>query len=43
MTEEKILNEIDKHREDYITFLRELIATESYNPPGNEKNVIEQI
>jgi len=39
MTEEKILNEIDKHREDYITFLRELITTESYNPPGNEKNV----
>ncbi len=39
MTEELIINEIDKNKEEYINFLRELIQTDSYNPPGNEKNV----
>ncbi len=39
MNEELIINEIDKNREDYINFLRELVQTDSYNPPGNEKNV----
>ncbi|MFX1409060.1 MAG: M20 family metallopeptidase [Promethearchaeota archaeon] len=39
MSEELILTEIDKNKEDYIDFFRELIKAESYNPPGNEKNV----
>ncbi|MFX0138663.1 MAG: M20 family metallopeptidase [Candidatus Hodarchaeota archaeon] len=39
MSEELILNEINKNTEEYIDFLRELVQTESYNPPGNEKNV----
>ena len=39
MSEELILNDIDENKEEYITFLRELIIAESYNPPGNEKNV----
>lgn len=37
--EELILNEIENNREEYIEFLKELIQTESVNPPGNEKNV----
>ncbi|MFX0081272.1 MAG: M20 family metallopeptidase [Candidatus Hodarchaeota archaeon] len=39
MGEELIFNEIEKNREEYVEFLRDLIQTESYNPPGNEKNV----
>lgn len=39
MEKDLILNEIDKNREEYIEFLKDLIQTESYNPPGNEKNV----
>ncbi|MEE9379028.1 MAG: M20 family metallopeptidase [Candidatus Lokiarchaeia archaeon] len=39
MNEEQILNEIESASEEYIEFLRELIQSESYNPPGNEKNV----
>ncbi|GAI61315.1 unnamed protein product, partial [marine sediment metagenome] len=39
MGEELILNEIENNREEYIEFLKELIQTESVNPPGNEKNV----
>ncbi len=39
MNEELIINEIDENREEYINFLRELVQTDSYNPPGNEKNV----
>ncbi len=39
MTEDLIVNEIEKNKEVYINFLRELIQTDSYNPPGNEKNV----
>lgn len=39
MSEEQILNEIESNKEEYIEFLRELVQTESYNPPGNEKNV----
>lgn len=39
MSEELILNEIEANTEEYIEFLQELIQTESYNPPGNEKNV----
>ncbi|MFX0106451.1 MAG: M20 family metallopeptidase [Candidatus Hodarchaeota archaeon] len=39
MSEELILNEIDMNTDEYIEFLRELIQTESFNPPGDEKNV----
>ncbi|MFX1355521.1 MAG: M20 family metallopeptidase [Promethearchaeota archaeon] len=39
MAIELILNEIEKNKVEYINFLRELVQTESYNPPGNEKNV----
>ncbi len=39
MSEKEIINEIETKQEEYIEFLRELIQTESYNPPGNEKNV----
>ncbi|NVM35828.1 MAG: M20 family metallopeptidase [Candidatus Lokiarchaeota archaeon] len=39
MSEEQILDEIESNKEEYIEFLRGLIQTESYNPPGNEKNV----
>ena len=43
MSDEQILNEIESNKEEYIEFLRELIQTESYNPPGNEKNVAQKI
>ena len=39
MSEELILKEIENNKEEYVEFFRELIKTESYNPPGNEKNV----
>ena len=39
MSEELLLNEIEKNKDEYIEFLRDLIKAESYNPPGNEKNV----
>jgi succinyl-diaminopimelate desuccinylase len=39
MVEDQILNEIEQNQEEYITFLQDLIKAESYNPPGNEKNV----
>jgi succinyl-diaminopimelate desuccinylase len=39
MSEELILKEIEANREKYVDFFRELIKAESYNPPGNEKNV----
>jgi len=39
MEKDFIIDEIEKNREEYIEFLRDLIQTESYNPPGNEKNV----
>ena len=43
MSEEQILNEIENNKEEYIEFLRDLIQTESYNPPGNEKDVAQKI
>ncbi len=43
MSEELILNEIETNMEEYIEFLRKLVQTESYNPPGNEKNVALEI
>ncbi|MHA2008417.1 MAG: M20 family metallopeptidase [Promethearchaeota archaeon] len=39
MSENQILNEIERNQEEYITFFQDLIKAESYNPPGNEKNV----
>jgi succinyl-diaminopimelate desuccinylase len=43
LSEELIIREIDSNKEEYIHFLRELIQAESYNPPGNEKNVADII
>ncbi|MBD3256712.1 MAG: ArgE/DapE family deacylase [Candidatus Lokiarchaeota archaeon] len=43
LSEELIISEIEKHKDEYIEFFRELIKTESYNPPGNEKNVAVKI
>ncbi|MFX1558223.1 MAG: M20 family metallopeptidase [Promethearchaeota archaeon] len=39
MNEDLIINEIEANKENYLLFLRKLIQTESYNPPGNENNV----
>ena len=39
MTEKLIIQEIKNNTDEYIQFLRDLIQIESYNPPGNEKNV----
>jgi len=39
MSEELILNEIEQNQDKYVNFFQELIQAESYNPPGNEKNV----
>ncbi|MHA2036707.1 MAG: M20 family metallopeptidase [Promethearchaeota archaeon] len=39
MSEDLIIQEIEENTEEYIQFLRDLIQTDSYNPPGNEKNV----
>jgi len=43
MDAELILKEIEENREEYISFLSELIKTDSYNPPGNEMNVAKVI
>ena len=43
MMSDLILEEIDNNRELYIDFLITLIKADSYNPPGNENNVAEQI
>ncbi len=39
MSEDQIFNEIEQSKDEYVKFLQELIQAESYNPPGNEKNV----
>jgi succinyl-diaminopimelate desuccinylase len=39
LDEELIIQEIEDNVDEYIEFLRDIIQTESYNPPGNEKNV----
>ena len=39
MDEELIINEVEGNKEEYIQFLRSLIQTKSYNPPGNEMDV----
>jgi succinyl-diaminopimelate desuccinylase len=43
ITKDLILREIEENKEEYIKFLVELIQTDSYNPPGNEKNVAVKI
>jgi len=43
MVKDRIINEIDAKREEYVEFLRKLVQTDSYNPPGNEKNVADVI
>lgn len=43
MSEDLIIQEIDSNKEEYIDFLKELIQTDSYNPPGNEMNVAVKI
>jgi len=39
MIEERIINDINTNREQYVDFLRKIVQAESYNPPGNELNV----
>ena len=39
MSVDLILKEIENNKEEYIEFLRDIIKIDSYNPPGNEKNV----
>ncbi|MFW9827125.1 MAG: M20 family metallopeptidase [Candidatus Thorarchaeota archaeon] len=39
MSENQILNEIEQNQDNYIRLFQEIIQTDSYNPPGNEKNV----
>lgn len=41
--ESVLLNEIDKNKEEYLRFFRELITSNSCNPPGNEKDVAVKI
>ncbi|MFX0070955.1 MAG: M20 family metallopeptidase [Candidatus Hermodarchaeota archaeon] len=43
MSEQLILEEIDQNTEEYIEFFRDLIKINSYNPPGNEKDVAVKI
>ncbi len=39
MSEDRILEDIEQNKDKYLDFFREIIQAESYNPPGNEKNV----
>jgi succinyl-diaminopimelate desuccinylase len=39
MSEELIIDKIEREKEEYIEFLRKLVQADSINPPGNEKNV----
>jgi len=43
ISEEILLKEIDESKEEFVNFLKELIQTDSYNPPGNEKNIAVKI
>ncbi|MFX1503931.1 MAG: M20 family metallopeptidase, partial [Promethearchaeota archaeon] len=43
MSEELILNEIENNKDEYIEFFKTIVQAESYNPPGNEKNVALEI
>jgi succinyl-diaminopimelate desuccinylase len=39
MSEELIIDKIERQKEEYIEFFRKLVQSDSINPPGNEKNV----
>lgn len=43
MVIELISKEIESNKEEYISFLQRLVQKDSYNPPGNEKNVALEI
>ena len=43
MIEDLILKTIDEKKQDFIQFLKDLIQIDSFNPPGNEKNVAVKI
>ena len=43
MSEELILKKIEENKDEYINFFQEIVQTDSYNPPGNEKNVANKI
>ena len=42
-TKERILQSVDSLRDETLDFLRELVQTESYNPPGDTRNIIEVV
>ena len=39
MGKDLILKEIEENKEEYIEFLKELVQSVSYNPPGDEMNI----
>ncbi|MFX1504351.1 MAG: M20 family metallopeptidase, partial [Promethearchaeota archaeon] len=39
MSEELIIRKIEEEKENYIEFFRNLVRSDSINPPGNEKSV----
>ncbi|TXT60105.1 MAG: N-formyl-4-amino-5-aminomethyl-2-methylpyrimidine deformylase [Promethearchaeota archaeon] len=43
MSEEIILQYIEKKRDEFIEYFREMVKTDSYNPPGNELNLANTI
>ncbi|TFF92937.1 MAG: M20 family peptidase [Promethearchaeota archaeon] len=40
MDEKTLIREIEEHRDEYIEFLKRMIQVDTYNPPGNEKNLV---
>ena len=40
MDEKTLIREIEEHRDEYIEFLKRMIQVDTYNPPGNEKNLL---
>ncbi len=40
---ERILQSVDSLRDETLDFLKELVQTESYNPPGDTRNIIEVV
>jgi len=43
MSEKLILDEIEKNKDKFVEFFRELLQIDSINPPGNEKNLANKI
>ncbi|MHA1150177.1 MAG: M20 family metallopeptidase [Promethearchaeota archaeon] len=39
MNEEQIIHEIEQNKQEYVRLLQEFIRIDTYNPPGNEKNL----